>query len=107
MSTEIEQVIAQGLAVLDRLQILHSDHNFQDEAALSAELSKLCNKLKTFPQDELQSHRSQINLLLDHLSENMSEASETQIQIRHEMVSMRKKNIGAKTYLQNRLVKYL
>lgn len=107
MSTEIEQVLAQGLAILDRLQILHSDQNFQDEASLSNELSLLCNKLKTYPPEALKDHQSEINKLLDRLTENMSEASDSQMQIKHEMVSMRKKNIGAKTYLQNKLVKYL
>ncbi len=107
MSTEVETIIAEGMALLDRLQSLHSDHSFQDEATLSLELSQICESLKAFPIDELQAHKAEINNLLDRLSENMSEASDTQAQIKKEMVSMRKKNIGAKTYLQNKLVKYL
>lgn len=107
MSTEIKDLIAEGMTMLDRLQRLHSDHNFQDEVDLSAKLSELCNNLKAFPSAELQPYQNEIKVLLDRLTENMSEASETKMQIRQEMVSMRKKNIGAKTYMQNKLVKYL
>ena len=107
MSAEVESIIVQGLELLDKMQNLNSENDYADVANLSFELTELCHKLQSFPQSELKDHEADIRQLLDKLMENSAEASELQNRLKDEMFNMRKKNIGAKAYLQNTLVKYL
>ena len=107
MNAEVESIIVQGLLLLDKMQNLNSDNNFADVANLSFELAELCHKLQSFPQSELKDHEADIRQLLDKLMENTTETSELQSKLKDEMFNMRKKNIGARAYLRNTLVKYL